>query len=155
MKKKIWDRFQEVSNIIENIELAFPAASQKPIRDRALQIARLLGQSIREDELEDKEHVDSLVQLSLSFAPHITLDDKLREAAEAKESTVGVITDILKTARVAELSSFGRIAFDRIKVIEDSPSRLWGRWGKAGSGLLRGGPQGQRTKGCAARHRAY
>lgn len=52
------------------------------------------------------------------LAPVITLDEKLREAADLADSPLDVVTDILKTARIAELASFGRIAEDRIRVIE-------------------------------------
>jgi hypothetical protein len=42
----------------------------------------------------------------------------LLKAAESKDTPLAAITDILKTARIAELSSFGRIADDRVKVIK-------------------------------------
>lgn len=130
MKKKVWERFQEISDVENKILTAFPLEEQKPIRERAFELAKMFGQTIREDELEDGEQVENLIQLSLSFAPHITLDKTLREAGEAKDTPLGVITGILKTARVAELSSFGRIADDRIKVIKkieelkDDPTTL-------------------------------
>lgn len=52
------------------------------------------------------------------MGPHITLDRKLREAAESQGSPLSTITGILKTARIAELSSFGKIADDRVRVIK-------------------------------------
>lgn len=118
MKKKTWERFQEVAKLDERIQKAFPLVDQEPIRGKAKDIAKMMAQSIRKDELEDADAVNSLVQLSLAFAPHITLDQKLKEAAESGDSPLGVITGILKTARVAELSSFGMIAEDRVKVIQ-------------------------------------
>jgi hypothetical protein len=119
MKKKTWDRFQEVANLDDRIQKAFPLKEQKEIRDQAKKIAKVVAQSVRKDEIEDKDAVEDLVQLSLMFAPHITLDEKLREAAEAEDSPLGAVTGILKTARVAELSAFGRIAEDRVRVIEN------------------------------------
>lgn len=129
MKKKTWERFLEVSNLEAMIQETFPVVEQKAIRDKAYALTKMLGQTIREGEVEDPEHVNSLVQLSLMLAPHITLDEKLREAADY-DTPVAVVTEILKTARIAELSSFGRIADDRIKVInkietlKDSPETL-------------------------------
>ena len=66
------------------------------------------------------EHRTLLTQesISLLLGPHITLDQKLREAAEAHDDPLSVITSILRTARIAELSAFGYIAEDRIKVIK-------------------------------------
>jgi hypothetical protein len=51
------------------------------------------------------------------LGPVITLDEKLREAADAKDSPVEAVTEMLKTARLAELAGFGRIAEDRVRVI--------------------------------------
>lgn len=51
------------------------------------------------------------------LGPHITLDQTLRDAVDERHDALSVITVILKTARVAELSAFGHIAEDRIKVI--------------------------------------
>jgi hypothetical protein len=130
MKKKTWDRFKEVSQLDKRVQEAFPRDDQASLRERAIKVAQMVGQTIRADEVEDKEHVEHFVQLSLMLAPVITLDEKLRAAAESNDSPLSVVTDILRTARVAELASFGRIAEDRIRVIErvetlkDDPNTL-------------------------------
>jgi len=130
MKKKTWDRFKEISNLEARVQKAFPREDQQSLRERAMTVAQMIGQTIRADEVEDKEHVESFVQLSLMLAPVITLDEKLRAAADSGDSPLDVVTDILKIARVAELASFGRIAEDRIRVIEtvetlkDDPATL-------------------------------
>ena len=59
-----------------------------------------------------------LVNLSLLLGPHVTLDRKLCEAAESAGDPLSVLTSILITARTAELSAFGKIAEDRIRVIK-------------------------------------
>lgn len=118
MRKKTWERFAEVGEVEKQIEKAFPADGQEAIKDTARGLAKLLGQTIRAGEVEDIEVVAPMVQLSLTLAPHITLDKKLKEAADKQKTPMAVISGILKTARLAELSSFGRIAEDRLKVIE-------------------------------------
>ena len=118
MRKKTWERFAEVGKIEEQIVREFPADGQEAIRKTARELAKLLGQTIRAGEVDDIEVVEPMVQLSLTLAPHITLDKKLREAADAENTPMAVISGILRTARLAELSSFGRIAEDRLKVIE-------------------------------------
>ena len=117
IKKKVWDVFRQVSKVDERIEQTFPDPKQDPIRERAFEFAKLIGKSMRMEEAEDPEQVENVVQLSLSLAPHVTLDQKLREAADAEESPLAVITEILRTAHIAELSSFGQIADERVKVI--------------------------------------
>jgi Histidine kinase-, DNA gyrase B-, and HSP90-like ATPase len=119
MKKKTWDRFKEVSKLEARVKKAFPREDQESLREQAMAVAKMIGQTIRADEIEDPDYIESFVQLSLMLAPVITLDEKLRAAADATDSTLDVVTDILKTARIAELASFGRIAADRVRVIEN------------------------------------
>jgi hypothetical protein len=118
MRKSAWERFQQVSKINERVAETYPGAQQGEIRERTLEMAETIAKSARGDELEDKETVETFVQLSLLLGPHITLDRKLKEAAESKDRPLEVISEVLKTARLAELASFGRIADDRVRVIE-------------------------------------
>ena len=90
VKKKTWELFQETSNIEEKINIAFPRPEQKQIREEALEFAQLIGQKMREDEVSDPERTEEIVQLSLTFGPHVTLDRKLREAADAEGSPLAV-----------------------------------------------------------------
>ncbi|MGI8857468.1 MAG: ATP-binding protein [Thermomicrobiales bacterium] len=71
MKKKIWDLFLEASHIDERIKEAFPIESQAPIREKAIEFARLVGGAMRPDEVQNVDQVESVVQLSLSLAPHV------------------------------------------------------------------------------------
>ncbi|MCY2953158.1 MAG: ATP-binding protein [Planctomycetota bacterium] len=129
-RKKAWELFEETAKIHERVKKAFPADSQKEIRDNSVEIAKAIAQTMREEELKDPQQVDSLVNLSLLFGPHITLDRKLREAAESTDDPLSVITSILKTAKIAELAGFGKIADDRVRVIKkieelkDDPNTL-------------------------------
>ncbi len=117
-RKRAWDLFAEVTDIEKVVEKAFPHQDQKDLRDNTLDIAQAIVRTAREDEITDPDQAGMLLQLSLLLGPHITLDRKLREAAADKGSPLAVVTGILKTARIAELASFGRIAEDRVKVIE-------------------------------------
>jgi hypothetical protein len=131
-RKKAWELFKDMSDIEKIVQKNFPREDQKEIRDNTLEMARIIAQTTREDELQEKQHISSLVGLSLLIGPHITLDRKLREAAESKDDPLSVITTILKTARTAELAAFGKIADDRIQVIKkieklkDDPKTLEG-----------------------------
>ena len=117
MRKKIWEDFLETGRVDERIANEFPDPQQEAIRDNAKELARLLGQTMRREEARDAAVVETMIQLALTLAPHVTLDKKLREAADSANTPMDVISGILRTARVAELSSFGRIAEDRLKVI--------------------------------------
>ena len=129
-RKLAWEIFEEISKIHEKIKDAFPGPKQKEIRENTIEIARVIAQRTHEEDLRDPDHAASLVNLSLLFGPHITLDRKMREAAETTDDPLLVITSILETARVAELAAFGKIADDRVKVIKkieklkDNPDTL-------------------------------
>ena len=85
VKRKTWELFQENSNIEERVNKAFPRPEQKQIREEALEFAQLIGQKMREDEVSDPIRTEEIVQLSLTFGPHVTLDRKLREAADSEQ----------------------------------------------------------------------
>lgn len=118
LKKKVWEEFLEVGQVMRRIEETYPGDRWKPIRDTTLRIAKLMGERLRDGEVKDPEHVESLVQLSLMLGPHVQLDDALRDAAAEGTAPLAVVTKILRTARVAELSSYGMIAERRVQVIE-------------------------------------
>ena len=129
-RKKAWQLFEEKTKIRDRVEQAFPSNSQKEIRENTVEIAKAIAQSTREEELNDPQHAESLVNLSMLLGPHITLDKKLREAADSIDDPLTVITSILKTAKIAELAGFGKIADDRVRVIKkieelkDDPNTL-------------------------------
>ena len=110
-------KFIEIGNVSEKIREAFPQREQKKLRDSAMDVAKLLGKSLRGDELSDPKAVDDMVQLSLLLAPLRTLDEMLREAADEDVTPLSVVNDILRTARLAETITFGRQIENRLKII--------------------------------------
>lgn len=118
MRKVARDLFFETGRVDERIREAYPAANQKEIRDRAIEIAKLLGKTTSMAEAKDEDVVGGLVDLSITFAPHVTLDKMMKTAAEREHTPFAALGSLLRTARIAELSSFGRIAEDRLKVIK-------------------------------------
>lgn len=118
MRIKVWDEFKEVGKVEERINKAFPREEQEDIRENAWNLIEQIGRRMRREELDEKESVDNFVQLGIMFAPHITLNQKLTQAADESATPLQYVTSLLRTARTAELSSFGQIAEDRIKVIE-------------------------------------
>lgn len=116
LRNSMASRFIEVGQVKERLQEAFPSQRHDEIRKRALSIAEVLGKSLRVDEVDDEDVVTSMIQLSLNLAPHITLQDELRAAAR-RESAISTLGKTLESARVAELSSFGRIAEGRLGVI--------------------------------------
>ncbi len=118
MRKAALTLFLETGNVDDRIKKAYPNEKQQDIRDSAKEFAEILGKTFSRGEAENYETVNGLVELSITLAPHITLDKKMKEAADAANTPLAALSSILRTARLAELSSFGQIAEDRLKVIE-------------------------------------
>ena len=118
MRKATLELFLETGNVDTRVRSAYPAEDQREIRNSAKELARSFGRTISRGDVEDVSVVNDLVDLTITLAPHFTLDSKMREAVSSADTPLSVLTSFLRTARVAELSSFGRIAKDRLKVID-------------------------------------
>ena len=117
MRKAVLDVFLETGRVEDRVEEIYSSENQEDIRQKAIDIAKKFGRTISREEASRQEVVDDLVDLSITLAPHVTLDEKMRAAAEQQETPLALLSTLLRTARIAELSSFGRIAEDRIRVI--------------------------------------
>ena len=117
-KKKVWEDFLDTGDVMNRITTAYPGERWKVIREKTIELARTIGERLRPEEAKDQTYVDSLVQYSLALGPHVILDDALKNAASEESAAIAVMATILRTARVAELSSYGMIAEKRVKVIE-------------------------------------
>jgi hypothetical protein len=117
MRKAAWDTFREKTQIEEKVDREFPGQHQEELREKTLDIAKIIVKSARSEELEDIKHCKAVVDLALLLGPHITLMEKLSEVSAEGDNSLEAVNAILRVARVAELASFGRIADDRVKVI--------------------------------------
>ena len=117
LRKATLALFLDAGDVDARILRAYPTEEHQDIRDSAMEIARSFGRTIRREEAEDASIVEDLVDLSITLAPHITLNSMMKKAVADVDTPLSVLGSFLRTARLAELSSFGRIAEDRIKVI--------------------------------------
>ena len=117
LRKATLELFLETGDVDARILSAYPTDDQLAIRNRASEVARSFGRTISRPEAQDADVVNELVDLSITLAPHITLNSMMQEAAADAATPLAVLGSFLRTARLAELSSFGRIAEDRLKVI--------------------------------------
>lgn len=113
----ILELFLSTGEVEKHISDHFPGDGQEAIRDNAVQLAKSFGRTFSRADAEDQDVVRRFVNISIMLAPHITLDSMMREVASRADAPVDVLSGFLRTARIAELSSFGQIAKNRIKVI--------------------------------------
>ena len=117
-RKKRYERFLESGNVMERLHKEFPTSRYNDMRKEALDLIELWSKSLDDSEVENAEVVKEVLDIAITMAPHITLNSTLRQAADKEKTPIAMMGEILQTARLAELSSFGRIAEDRISVIE-------------------------------------
>jgi hypothetical protein len=118
MRAKLKKLFLDRSGIQRRVQEVYPGDDQAVIRDRCVEMAKLIAERSREEELEDEESLRSIVDLSLLIGPHVVLDERLKAAAASVDGSLAAIASVLRAARIAELASFGRIAEDRVRVIQ-------------------------------------
>ena len=118
LRRATLELFVDAGEVDARIQSAYPTEEQQAIRDRAEEIAQIFGGSLSRGEVEDPSVVKELVDLSITMAPHLTLNSMMKEAVAGADTTISVLGSFLRTARLAEASSFGRIADGRLKVIK-------------------------------------
>jgi len=118
MRKATLQLFLDTGNVESRIRDAYPTEDHQSIRDSAKELARSFGRTISRGEAEDDTVVNELVDLSITLAPHVTLSSMMKKAIANANRPLSALASFLRTARIAELSSFGRIAEDRLKVLK-------------------------------------
>jgi len=118
LRKRRYERFLEIGNVEERLHKEFPTSRYDDMRKDARELIKLWSQSLDDSEAEDLEVVKRVLDIAINMAPHISLNNTLRKAADKEKTSIAIMGEILQTARLAELSSFGRIAKNRISVIE-------------------------------------
>lgn len=118
LRKATLQLFLETGDVETRILDAYPADDHQTIREYAKNVARSFGRAISRGEAEDPIVVNELVDLSITLAPHATLSSMMKKAVDEADRPLSALTSFLRMARLAELSSFGQIAKDRLKVLK-------------------------------------
>ena len=118
VRRQKWEIFKNTGDVESRARAAYPTEEVDDIRTQAIELAKMFGQRVSREDAEKPEVVDDLVEISLTLAPHFKLTEMMKEAAVEADTPLTVLVQLMRTAQIAELASFGRIARDRIKVIE-------------------------------------
>jgi len=116
-RKRVSEIFLETSRIEQRAKEQF---SDTEIVSTALDLAKKIGGFAAEDELTDPAYVDELSSVILTIAPHSALMAAFRvfESDVTRGSvTVGSLRNLFGKTRVAEMASYGQIAYERVRVI--------------------------------------
>jgi hypothetical protein len=111
-KRKVAAKFLEISKIEEIAKERF---GEQSIVDTAVEIGRVLGRGLNEENIKDTEYVNGIMELALSIAPHKTIVDELKKAEKAiAERPLEAIAKLFNNANLAERASLGMIVQERL-----------------------------------------
>ena len=116
-REKTRDKFIEKTRVDERAKAIY---SQPEIVEAAVQLAEQVGGFADEDELEDQQYINDLSDFILSVAPQRALIDAFKEfqqKIDRGEETFDDLLALFGKTRVAEIASYSRIAFDRVRSI--------------------------------------
>lgn len=91
----------------------------KAVIDAVLDFGKKIGGLAHEDELEDKDYVDSLVDIVLLVGPHQALIRSFQAIAKLEDKTVEQLIPLFSHTRTAELASYAQIAQERVSTIKE------------------------------------
>lgn len=118
-RKLVREKFLEVSKLKETAQKRF---KDEQLVKTTLELGEKIGSFASEEELEDKEYVEGLADIILTFAPHKLLVDTFKEIHKTvdKEGKVDfkTLVKLFETSRIAQLTSYGQIVSEKIKVID-------------------------------------
>ncbi len=117
LRKATLDLFLENGDVEDCIDRRFPGHANKDLRLQALGIAKMFGRTMDRSDVDDTSAIGDLVELAILLAPHMTLDQVMKQAVDNADTPMSFISKCLRIARISELWSFGRIANDRIRVV--------------------------------------
>ncbi|MCY3785261.1 MAG: ATP-binding protein [bacterium] len=119
-RRKVHDLFLKKSDIEAKARARFKEGA---VVEAVCDLAKKIGSLAAEDELEDEVYVSDLSEVILAVAPHKALIDAFKEFAEEVDLPGAESLDRLATlfgrTRVAELASYGQIAAERVRSIEE------------------------------------
>lgn len=115
---RVRDLFLKASNIEERAREVY---DDEEVVEAVLDLASKIGGFAAEDELTDASYIAELSNVIINVAPHTALMNAFREfesAATLGSVTLGSLTNLFSKTRVAEMASYGQIAYERVRVIK-------------------------------------
>jgi hypothetical protein len=117
-RKRVREIFLEKSKIEDRAKKKY---TDPEVVAAAMDLAGKIGGFAAEDELTDPDYLNELSEVILNVAPHTALMDAFREfesAASLDKLSFDAIENLFSKTKVAEMASYGQIAYERVRVIK-------------------------------------
>lgn len=119
-------RFLALSDIKARAAELFP---DEDVQRVAIEFAEQIGGFAAEDELSDRDYVEDLTSVVLAVAPHKALMQAFQDFSARVVGggvTIAQLQDLFGKTRVAEVASYGQIAAERVRVIDELERVIYG-----------------------------
>ena len=116
-RKLVRERFFKASNLEEKAEKRF---RDPELRSTVSDLGKRIGGFASEDEIKDLDYVNDLAEFILTVSPHKLLVDafkRLEKIAVNGQVDLTELIKIFKNTKIAELASYGQVAYEKIKSI--------------------------------------
>ena len=115
LNQRAYEAFMEQSDYEKNAKKLF---GDTEVYESAMRVGKVIGKMVSMHNLKDKTYVKQVRDLAMMLAPHSMIVEKLREmSSDTTTSSLDLLEGLLGDTRLAEASSLGQVAVERINAI--------------------------------------
>ena len=115
-RREIWTEFKRLSRIENRLAETLPKRDE--LQKAILDAANIIVRNLSGDALTDTQFMEDIVQLAYVIGPHKQLLESLRTINEQEAVDISTLLRLFETVKIAETHSLGRIAAERVRIIE-------------------------------------
>lgn len=115
-RRETWTEFKRLSRIENRLAETLPKRDE--LQKAILDAANIIVRNLSGDALTDTQFMEDIVQLAYVIGPHKQLLESLRTINEQEAVDISTLLRLFETVKIAETHSLGRIAAERVRIIE-------------------------------------
>ena len=115
-RRETWTEFKRLSRIENRLARTLPKHDE--LQKAILDAANIIVRNLSGDSLTDAQFIEDIVHLAYVIGPHKQLLESLRTINQQESIDIGTLLRLFETAKIAETHSLGRIAAERVRIIE-------------------------------------
>lgn len=115
-RHETWTEFKRLSRIENRLAETLP--KRNDLQKMILDAANIIVRNLSGDALTDTQFMEDIVQLAYVIGPHKQLLESLRTINQQEGVDITTLLRLFETAKIAETHSLGRIAAERVRIIE-------------------------------------
>ena len=115
-RREAWTEFKRLSRIENRLAETLPKRDE--LQKAILDAANIIVRNLSGDALTDTQFMEDIVQLAYVIGPHKQLLESLRTINEQEAVDISTLLRLFETVKIAETHSLGRIAAERVRIIE-------------------------------------